>query len=75
MINNMKNIFYFLILFLILGLSGLFIKISIDFEEYKIQIANEKWEQEKRIKEIEKNMRILKMDLYIKENGFEGETQ
>ena len=72
MTNNIKNLFYFLLLFLIFGITGLYIKVSFDLEEYKIQIANEKWEQEKRIEQMEKDIRILKTDSYINTNGFEG---
>ena len=68
----MKNILYVGILLAILSTTGLFLKVSYDLEEYKIQVANESYESRKRIEEVEKEVRILKMDSYINTNGFEG---
>ena len=59
----------------IFGITGLYIKVSYDLEDYKSQVAIEKWETEKRIAELEKDIRILQMDSYINTNGFEGGEQ
>lgn len=71
----MKNILYIGILLVIFGITGLYIKVSYDLEDYKSQVAIEKWETEKRIAELEKDIRILQMDSYINTNGFEGGEQ
>ncbi len=68
----MKNLMYIGFLFLMLGITLLYIKVSCDFEDYKVQVATEKWETEKRFEQVEKDIRILKMDSYINTNGFEG---
>ena len=68
----MKNLMYIGFLFLMLGITLLYIKVSCDFEDYKEQVAIEKFETEKRFEELEKDVRILKMDSYINTNGFEG---
>ena len=68
----MKIILYILMLFLILGITSLYIKVSYDFEDYKKEVAVEKYENEKRLEEMEKDIRILKTDSYINTNGFEG---
>ena len=68
----MKNLMYVGILFLMLGITLLYIKVSCDFEDYKVQVATEKFETEKRFEQLEKDVRILKMDSYINTNGFEG---
>jgi len=68
----MKNLLFVLLLFLILGTTGLYIKVVRDLEDYKVQVGIEKFETEKRFEELEKDVRILKMDSYINTNGFEG---
>lgn len=68
----MKNIFYVGILLTIVGLTGLYLKAYNDLEDYKVQVAIEKYENEKRLEQMEKDIRILKMDSYINTNGFEG---
>ena len=68
----MKNLCYVGILLIMLGITLLYIKVSCDFEDYKVQVAIEKFENEKRLEQMEKDIRILKMDSYINTNGFEG---
>lgn len=68
----MRNLLFVLLLFLILGTTCLYIKVVRDLEDYKVQVAIEKFETEKRFEELEKDVRILKMDSYINTNGFEG---
>lgn len=68
----MKNLLLVLLLFVILGTTGLYIKVVRDLEDYKVQVAIEKFENEKRLEQMEKDIRILKTDSYINTNGFEG---
>lgn len=68
----MKNILYTGLLLLLVVLAGMFIKINLDFDEYQRQTKISKYEYDKRLEELEKDIRILKMDSYINTNGFEG---
>ena len=68
----MKNLLYILLLFLILGMTGLVVKVNCDLEDYMSQVAIERYENKKRLEKIEKDIRILQTDSYINTNGFEG---
>ena len=68
----MKNLLYILLLVLILGMAGVVVKVNCDLEDYMSQIAIERYENEKRLEQMEKDIRILKTDSYINEYGFEG---
>ena len=71
----MKNLLIFLMLFILIGIAGMFFKMNCDLEDYKKQVAFENFEKEKRLAEMEKDIRILKTDSYINTNGFEGEKE
>ena len=68
----MKNILYIGLLLVLACLTGLFVKVNCDLVDFEEQIVIENWEQKKRIEELEKDIRMLKMDSYINTNGFEG---
>ena len=71
----MRNLLDVFILLLMFVLVGLFVKINCDFEDFKKQADYEAYKSEKRIAELEKDIRILQMDSYINTNGFEGGEQ
>ena len=70
----MKTSVYILSIFLILiGLIGSTIKISIDVEDLKYELNCERILKDKKIEELEKEIRILKTDIDVIYYGFENE--
>ena len=68
----MKNIFIFALFIILLFLPiMLYTKLIIDFEEFENQVAVERYENKKKIDELEKEIRILKTDINIIQYGFE----
>ena len=68
----MKNTFIFALFIILLFLPiMLYTKLIIDFEEFENQVAVERYENKKKIDELEKEIRILKTDINIIQYGFE----
>mgnify|MGYP003291565512 CR=1 FL=1 len=53
----------------------LFTKVICDFEDFQTQVAAEKIIQNEKIKELEKEIRILKTDVQIIQCGFEDKDE
>ena len=53
----------------------LYTKLVCDFEDFENQTAVERYEQNKKIEELEKEIRILKTDMNILQYGFESEEE
>lgn len=68
----MRDLFNAILLIGLFALLGLFIKVNADFAEYQSKVEVEKYDNEKRLEKMEKEIRILKTDLYLNVNGFEG---
>lgn len=72
----MKTSVYILSIFLILiGLIGSIIKINIDVEDLKYELNCERILKDKKIEELEKEIRIMKQDILILEYGYEYEEK
>lgn len=67
----MKTSVYILSIFLILiGLVGSIIKINIDVQDLQYELNSERIMKDKKIEELEKEIRILKQDVLILQYGF-----
>ena len=53
----------------------LYTKLICDFEDFEEQTAVERYEQNKKIEELKKEIRILKTDVHIIQYGFESEEE
>ena len=53
----------------------LYTKLICDFEDFEEQTAVERYEQNKKIEELEKEIRILKTDIDVIYYGFESEEE
>ena len=72
----MKTSVYILLIFLILiGLIGSIINIDIDVEDLKYELNCERILKDKKIEELEKEIRIMKQDILILEYGCEYEEK
>lgn len=70
----MKTSVYILSIFLMLiGLIGSIININIDVEDLKYELNCERILKDKKIEELEKEIRMLKTDVYVIQYGFESE--
>lgn len=70
----MKNTFIFALFIIVLFLPiVLYTKLIVDFEEFENQVAVERYENKKKIDELEKEIRVLKTDIDIMQYGFEEE--
>lgn len=70
----MKNLFVFTAFIILLFLPVvLYTKLICDFEDFRELNAVEKYEQNKKIEELEKEIRILKTDVNIIQYGFVDE--
>ena len=70
----MKNLFVFITFIILLFLPVvLYTKLIYDFEELENEVAVEKVIKDKKIKELEKEIRILKTDMNVIYYGFENE--
>ena len=49
----------------------LFIKITADFKDFEVEFQNERMLQNKNIERLETEIRLLKQDVFILENGYE----
>lgn len=68
----MKNTFIFALFIILLFLPiVLYTKLIVDFEEFENQVAVERYENKKKVDELEKEIRILKTDIDIMQYGFE----
>lgn len=68
----MKNTFIFALFIILLFLPiVLYTKLIVDFEEFENQVAVERYENKKKVDELEKQIRILKTDIDIMQYGFE----
>lgn len=67
----MKNLIIFIIFMVLLFLPAtLYIKLICDFEDFQELTKVEKYEQNKKIEELEKEIRMLKTDVNIIQYGF-----
>ena len=71
----MKNSFYLGLIFMLLGLIFLEIKFNIDVEDLKHEFEVERITKDRKIEELEKEIRILKTDVSIIQYGFESEEE
>ena len=71
----MKNSFYIGLIFLLIGSICLGIKFNLDLEDFQTQVAIERSIQNKKIEELEKEIRILKTDINTIQYGFESEEE
>ena len=62
-------------LFLAVTSVGIKVKLTIDRQEHYRELEAYNTIQDKRIEQLEKEVRLLKTDLYIVQNGFEGGTE
>ena len=69
----MKNTFYVGVILLLLGLIFLMINFNFNITELKNEISYENIIRDKKIEELEKEIRILKTDIDIIQYGFEEE--
>ena len=69
----MKNTFYVGVILLLLGLIFLMINFNFNITELKNEISYENIIRDKKIEELEKEIRILKTDIDIMQYGFEEE--
>lgn len=53
----------------------LYTKLIVDYEELENRIETVNFEKNKKIEELEKEIRILKTDIYIIQYGFESEEE
>ena len=67
----MKNTFYVGVILLLLGLIFLMINFNFNITELKNEISYENIIRDKKIEELEKEIRILKTDIDIMQYGFE----
>ena len=69
-----KEDFWLLVLIAMLFLPIiLFTKVICDFEDFEERAAVERYEQNKKIEELEKEIRLIKTDVHIIRYGFEVE--
>lgn len=72
----MKNLVAFTIFIILFFLPViLYTKLICDFEDFEELTAVERFEQNKKIEELEKEIRILKTDVNIIKYGFESEEE
>lgn len=62
-------------LFLAVTSVGVKVKLTIDRQEHYRELEAYNAIQDKRIEALEKEVRLLKTDLYMAQNGFEGGTE
>ena len=73
----MKKIFNLLLVLILLILSiitCLYIKLISDYKELCIQIKTQEFQNNEQLEKLNKEIRLLKMDVYINTYGFEGES-
>ena len=71
----MRNSFYIGLLFILLGLIGLMIKFNFDVENVHHELVCEAVIKDKKIEELEKEIRILKTNMNIIQYGYESEEE
>lgn len=70
----MKNLMTYILFLILLFLPVvLYTKLICDFEDFQESTKLEKFEQNKKIEELEKEIRMLKTDVYVIQYGFESE--
>ena len=70
----MKDYLIFIILIILFFLPViLYTRLIFDFEDFEKQVAVERYEQNKKIEEMEKEIRLLKTDIHVINYGFEEE--
>jgi hypothetical protein len=62
-------------LFLTITSVGVKVKLTIDRQEHYRELEAYNAIQDKRIEQLEKEVRLLKTDLFTAQNGFEGGTE
>ena len=71
---RMKNLMTYILFLILLFLPVvLYTKLICDFEDFQESTKLEKFEQNKKIEELEKEIRMLKTDVYVIQYGFESE--
>lgn len=71
----MKNSFYIGLILMLLGLIFLEIKFNLDVEDLQYEFECEKVLKDRKIEELEKEIRILKTDINIIQYGYESEEK
>lgn len=66
----MRNSVYIGLILILFGLIGVGVKFNLELEDFKNQTKVERTIQDKKIEELEKEVRILKQDVLILEYGF-----
>lgn len=66
----MKNSFYISLALLLMGLVLLMIKFNLDVQDLQYELNSERIMKDKKIEELEKEIRILKQDVQILQYGF-----
>ena len=69
----MRNSFYIGLIFLLLGSIVLMIKFNFDVSDLRNEIYYDNIVRDKKIEELEKEIRILKTDVDVIQYGFESE--
>ena len=71
----MRNSFYIGLIFLLLGSIVLMIKFNFDVSDLRNEIYYDSIVRDKKIEELEKEIRILKTDVDVIQYGFESEEE
>ena len=71
----MKNIVYLGIICLLIGLMLLMMKFNFDVSDLRNEVNYELIIRDKKVEELEKEIRILKTDVNILQYGFESEEE
>lgn len=71
----MRNSFYIGLIFLLLGSIVLMIKFNFDVSDLRNEIYYDNIVRDKKIEELEKEIRILKTDVDVIQYGFESEEE
>lgn len=66
----MKNTFYIGLTLLLIGLVLLMVKFNLDVQDLQYELNSERIMKDKKIEELEKEIRILKQDVLILQYGF-----
>lgn len=67
----MKNTFYISLTLLLMGLVLLMVKFNLDIQDLQYELNSERIMKDKKIEELEKEIRILKTDIDVIYYGFE----
>ncbi len=71
----MKNTFYIGLTLLLMGLVLLMVKFNLDVQDLQYELNSERIMKDKKIEELEKEIRILKQDVQDLQYGFVEEQE